>query len=74
MYSKELLSFLGVAGRMTWSASPKKGSLLAHRRCNVPESSICVCPSLEAETMPYAELYALMEAPLRKASRAYPGM
>jgi len=24
VYSKELLSFLGVAGRMTWSASPKQ--------------------------------------------------
>lgn len=105
VYSKELLSFLGVAGRMTWSASAKpvcmyayalmyflnpssltyhsikstnsfktQGSLLSHRRCNVPKSTTCVCPTLQAETMPYRELYALMEAPLRKASRAYPGM
>lgn len=50
-----------------------QGSLLSHRRCNVPKSTTCVCPTLQAETAPYRELYALMEAPLRKASRAYPG-
>ena len=73
-FSAELLSFLGVAGRMTWSAEKTAHTtgLVSYRECDL-NAHRCRCPGLDAEGMPYDDLYRLLATPLRRASRAWPG-
>jgi len=73
-YPPELLSFLGVSGRMVWSTTKTESTrgLVRYRECDV-KAGRCSCPNLDAEGMPYPKLYRLLASALRRASRAWPG-